>query len=444
MMKILFFSFILFHLLHAEAQDRRLAVIRKIQGSEVLPSNLSRQLEKSTLQIVVKQPELELLLTGGDTPSQSLVDAIAIEGEIGKNSQGYSIETRLVDLKTKKLISKASLDNIREEDLLRMYESALKSVFEPFEKAYLEKTNPVPPPPPAVIRPVQKKNPTSTQVNLPDSVTQDFRQRVRDLKMGVDDKIVKTISQKELEEANRKEQLKQGAQSEASKSVNGYSEEKLNSQEGVRGISYPASHSFAFGYENRSVNSTSFIDTSASASLVTLTGTGHFPLAYFSGKVAASYDLGLSRVASAPVEIPILYKFGGYATYLRKNWFISAGLYRDKSFFVNLPSPGGGLVGQDIDSSWMRLKTEFILDFKGPWTMTGAYGVPYQVTTNYSALKNAESWSGSHIHVSLSPPLTYKNFDMAVAFEKINLNSQGERPFTFNESRIALSVRRSL
>lgn len=427
------------------AQDNQLAVIRKIQGVENLPSSLSRQLEKSTLQIIARQPGLELLLSGADIPSQSPVDAIAIESEIGKNSKGYRLETRLLDLKSKKLINKASLNNIREEDLLRMYESALQNLFLPYEKARQEKLKeekPVQLNPPVVA---PKSVPSTTQLNLPDAHSLDFKKRVRELKFGVDDQIVKTVEQKELEEAKRRELKKlQETQSQFVKSSGGYLQKDLVPEQNKAKLTYPSRHRFGIGYDMRSVQSISdLIDTSINASLMTLSGTGHFPFLW-EGKLAGTYELSLSRAASAPAEVPMLYGGGAYLSYLRPLWEVSAGLFQDNTFFINLENQGQGLTPFTVTTIWMRVKSEFTLDIYGEWLIGTSYGIPVQSASNYSPVSQSNSWSGSHIQVSVSPPIRYGKFDMNVAFEQINLNSQGERPLTLNDSRIAFSVRRSL
>lgn len=430
----------------AHAGENRLAVIRKIQGTEILPENLTRQLERSTLHITAQQPGFELLLADQSAPNQTNLDAVAIEGQVGKGPGGYRIETRLIDLKTRKLIGKAALDDIREEDLLRMYEGAIQRIFEPFvkaakerEKKLLEKN------PRESVSPSEKprKQPSTTQVNYPDPQTLDFRKRVQDLKMGVDENIAET---NEKTAAQAKQQNKQ-PQSQMTSSGG------LPSQVSQADVPFPKVrpqkkfdplHCFYTGYSSRTVNSIYFVDTSTKATFLTVGAQGHYPLTFFDGKIAASYDLLYNRTISAPVELPDVYELGGYLSYLSSGWNVSGGILRDTNFFVNLPDPGAGLQTKTITSMWGQLKSEVTLDYKGPWIVSGTFGIPLMVSTNYSPLKKVNSWGGNMMNISVSPPYHYKNFFLNLEYEKLNITAQGERPFTLNDSRFALYIRRSL
>jgi hypothetical protein len=88
----------------------------------------------------------------------------------------------------------------------------------------------------------------------------------------------------------------------------------------------------------------------------------------------------------------------------------------------------------------MKIKTDMIIEYKGEWKLEVNYGVPAQVETNFSSLKNAKKWQGSNFLVSLSPPFNYRGWKSNLIVERMNLTTQGVTPFSLNDSRYAFSV----
>lgn len=428
------------------AEGRPFALIRKIQGVEQLPENVSRQLETLTLQVVAKQPDYELLLSGGDTPTGSVVEMVAIESEVGRTKDQYRIETRLLDLKSKKLIRKASRDNIREEDLIRLFQGALESLFIPDEKnPKAQEIKPeikVPP----VIPPNQEKKPITTQVNAPDNKTLDFRQRVLALQAGVDKEIEKTVEEKEQAQAAAaaKEAPKENSPSLKSSIPKTASVAELPFVKPAPGKNYEKQHTLYLGYDTRQNESSYLIATSTKVSLLTLKAQGHIPTSFLDGRTAYSYDVAFSKILSSPLPYSSPYQVGVYGTYLSKSYIGSLGLLRDTTFFANLGGPGTGVKEQSLVATWFKLKNEFHFDVKGPWKIGINYGTPFQVETGFGPMKSAKKWTGNSMQFVITPPLAIKNWESAVTFEKLLLTSSGDRKFTLNETRFAVLVRRSL
>jgi hypothetical protein len=430
---------------HAFAQSKAFALIRKIQGVEELPSNVSRQLEKLTLQVVAKQPDYELLLSGNDTPTGSVVDMVAVESEVGRTKDQYRIETRLLDLKTKKLIRKASRDNIREEDLIRLFQGALESLFiadEKNPKAQEQKPETKVPP---IVPPNQQPKTTTTQTNAPDNKSLDFRQRVLALQAGVDGEIAKTLEEKEQAQAGAtKEAPKEQSPVMNVAATANASVAEVPFKKPVFGKNYEKKHTLFFGYDTRQNESAYRIATSTKASLLTLKAQGHFPTSFLDGKTAYSYDFAYSKIMSSPLPFAAPYQLGVYGTLLTDSYIGSFGLLRDSSFFANVSSPGAGLTAQNITATWFRLKNEFRFDVKGLWKIGINYGMPFQVETNYSPLKSAKKWSGNSMQFVITPPMAIKEWESALTFEKLVLSTQGDEQFTLNETRFGFYVRRSL
>ncbi len=339
----------------AYAQDKRFALVRKVQGLEQLPSVLARQLQTLSMMVVSKQPGYEILLSGADTPNGSLIEIVALESEVVLVGDSYRIEARLLDLKTKKLINKASRDDIREQDLIRLFQGALESLFldnaekdkAPTLQKSVEKKTLIPP----------KKFALKNQVNQPDQKTLDFKARVMSLKSQADTAIENKIIEKEkiAEAAKEEEKKKQQASIfEQKKKAQLVLEENLPDK--IKPPKSPLDKSYLLfaGYESRIVQSEYLVGTDTKAQLLTLKATGNFPFETLDGKIAASADFAYSRGISVPIEIPSLYELGLYGTWLERSWNVSVGLNRSSSFFVNLPSPGEGLKSQAITTTLLQ------------------------------------------------------------------------------------------
>jgi hypothetical protein len=422
-----------------EASDKRLALVRRIQGLEQLPENLSRQLRTVTLMVVTKQKDYELLLSGSNAPTSSIVDMVAVESEIGRKGHFYRIETRLFDLKLKKLISRASRDNIREEDLVRLYQGALESLF----LAEVKKTSAPTNKDNKIDTPSNEKRklPSTTHFSQPNHSALDFKQRLRELKNDTEEGITKVTEKKETVTAPEKPK-NESANISAIIKTNNLFNEKPFLKEKTQPV-YPTKYSLKAGYDSRQIDSDYFIYTSTKVQLLTLKAAAHYPL-LFKGRIAGSFDLAYSKAISAPIELPSIYQFGLYASWLNTDWNTSIGLNRDASFFANLPSPGEGLATQSIATTWLKIKGDILLTFKGIWELEWSYGIPIKVETNYAPLLDASKWQGASLHLAITPPLSFKKWKATLAIDKINLNTTGEQPFTLNESRMALSARRSL
>ncbi len=436
------------------AQEVRLAVIKQIGGIELLNQVLMRQIETSTLRVVSQQPGIELLLSGSSgAPDMTNIDAVAVEGEILKGSAGYRVEARLIDLKTKKLIGKASVDRIREEDLLRIYEGALQLAFEPFTKSRKQKKMPTPelknfsP----AKQPLSSKNlPSTLQVAAPDETAIDFRELVRGLKSSVDKGVAKVSADRIAEkskQANESEvQSKSLAESRSGESslTAGTSRSELPKlmPEATK-AGHLQRHRLSLGYNTREIFSSFYVDSTVTASFLNLRADGRIPL-LLKGRLGASYDLAVNRSMAVPAELPTLWHAGGFLSYLGDYVVIDGGFLRDTNFFMNLPAPGEGIVPKTIVTTHLLGRIELNFRLLGPWRIEGFYGVPMSVETNFSPLKKSTSWSGSYTRMAVTPPVSFLGIETNFAIERIALNSQGDNLFKLTDSRFAFSLQRSL
>jgi hypothetical protein len=439
------FSILLFLFLNlqAHANDSRLILVRKIQGLEQLSDALGRQMQTLTLKVASQQPGHQILLSGSDTPESTTVDMVAMEAEVGRSENGYKIETRLLDLRSKKLLTKASLENIREENLLRMFQGALESLF------ILDEKNPSKVPKVKTPQPVIKKEnlrskPSTTQVNQADPPTLKFRERVLQMKADADESIQKIVNDKQNAAPSAEKLSAPSTQSSSMASPNQVSVAEDPVKKAVIEKTYAKSYGLAGGYDSREIKSQYLVGTTTKAQLLTLKASAFFPMAFSSGKVGGDFDMAYSRAISSPVVLPSIYQIGAFLTWKEERWTLSTGLQQDSSFFVNLPSAGEGLKPQTITGTWLKLKSSFRFYAKGYWKVNLGYGSPLLAQTNYSPLKKVTKWSGLNAVLSVVPPWSYRQWQANFTIEKINLNTSGETSFTLNESRTGLFATRQL
>lgn len=424
------------------SQENKLAIIRKIQGGENISPYLMKQLEKIAVQVVARQPNIELMLSPTQIPDNTFLNLVAVESDISKQKTGYSIHSKLIDIRTKKLINSAILKDIREEDLQRLFESALQSLFDPWNKEFKKKDPLAPKKTENVIQIEKKKNSKIVFNQQQDAASIDFKKRVKELKMGVDEKIDEiNLEQKEI---NKNENAES-----STKPINNFAEAEnlaeveIKQAAAKKEIAFEFKHKIRFGYDSRSIQALSLISTTTTSTLLNLNATGIQPLSIFKGVLGVSYEVSYARPISVPAEISSPYKLGIFATYMPHFGDLSLGFVRESMFFINLPFPGAGLKGENVNVNWLEFKFEKEIDYKGLWNAVASYATSLGVETNYAPIKKNEKWTGRKMKISICPPFRVAKWATDLSYEKLNLISQGDFSFTLNESRLALSVMRS-
>lgn len=425
----------------ALAQQSKYALVRRIQGLELLHDPLPRQLQALTLKVITTKTDYDLLLSAQDTPTATSFKVVALETEVAKIKDRYRIEARLLDLKNQSIINKASMDNIREEDLVRLFQAALESLFikDPKVKETPEKT---------VSDNLKRNNdqPEITHVKPQPSSSIDFRQRIMGIKADADDAIKNEIeeNQKESESAenSKKAQSENGLNPMLPKIV---STEHMTPDPHKTGKSFAKTYEISVGHESRQIKSNYLIGTLTKAQFLKVDAKGWFPMPFFEGNIKLQSGISYAHPITSEVEPPSIYSADLSAGWFESLGNVHFGMNYDSSFFVNLPSPGAGLQTETITSLWMKIQAEYTFEIKGkPWLAGITYSIPLSGQTSFSPLKSASSWGGAATSFKLAAPYSYKEWKTNFAFDQINLHSQGEKSFTLYETRYALSVWRSL
>lgn len=424
-------------LIDIKAQTQPYALIRKVSGLEFVPTSIRERMERAGLQAVLKQQGYQVLMSPEDLPESSTVEIVAIESDIVKEESRYRIETRLLDIKNKTLVRKAIIKNVREEELLRLFQASIEAVFKP--KNEIEEVNE------ESKEEKEKKNPPklpSLNASNNNPHVNNFKERINAMKSGIDLKLKKVVENKkeELDEEVEKEKKNADRSSSSSSSLSATSAAQLPEKEDPSGkFKSQSTYQAMVGFDKRTITSQYLIATKTNTEMLTFKLNAHNTTKFFSQKLAWSYNLGVSKLLSGKIEVPILYQLGLYGTWLDQWGSISLGVMRDKSIISTLESPGQGLTVSNLDTDWFIIKSEVALPFLANSKIHAAYGTPLLVTSQIDQLKN---WGGSYSAIGIIPPRLVGNWDLNIILERIKLSNQGVVPFTSEDSRIALLVQR--
>ena len=424
----------------ALAEGNPYILLRPVQGIEQMPSTITRQLQRISLQIIAKQPGYDLLLSGADLPESSLVPVFAVEGQVSKSNGRFNIETRLLDIKSKKVVTKAARDDIREEDLIRLYQAALESLFIPDNKVIPVKEETIPEKIEVKKNPITKK---SIFTSTPDYPSIDFRKRILALQKNTDLAISEFKEDTKVQDDPSSEKPVTPARGLASGQMSKLEAEVSPKPQGEM-RKYPSNHKLGLGYSMISINSEYYINTTTSIQAVALSARGHFPFSFAKGKMSFSYDGGYLKAVGSTVEAPPLYSLSPGISWLNPYVKIGAYLGYETSFFTNIDGPGKGLKVFSLNPISAKLKAEFNFNAFTKWDTELSYSHVLSADSDYGPLSSAKAWSGSGIKLSISPDYNYMNWHGVLSFEQKTLTSQGETTFSYNDTRAIFAIQRSL
>ena len=416
------------------------ALARKPKGIEAVPTQIRDRFERLGLQVVLKQKGYQILMSPEDIPTSSVVDIVAVESDVSKVGDRYQIETSLLDIKNKKLIRRARIKNVREEDLLRLYQASIEAVFKPKKETDEESEGKEKDPKEKVIPP-----PLTTKLNKANPNAIDFQKRIKSMKSDIEDQLKRMAKRKipnepgEDSENDQKKNPSPTSPSSSSSKTTNVAEVDIK-KDPPKKFKGKSSYHVMAGMDKRVVDSQYLINTKTNTEMLTLKLLSHNTTRFFSERMAWSYDLSVSKLLSGKIDLPTLYQVGLYGTWLDDWGHFSMGVMRDKSFISNLNTPGEGLKISNLDTTWFLTKAELNLSFLANTKIHAAYGVPLLVSTQIDQL---QEWKGSMYRVGIIPPRLVRNWDLNIILERISLTNQGVVPFTSEDSRIALLVQRS-
>jgi|GEM_PF-5328691 len=433
------------------SEDKIFALLKPIQGNSQLPSVILTQLQKIGIQYVATKKEFILLLGGAEAPSSAVVDVISIESEITKNNNVFDIEIRIFDLKRKIILNSAILKNIREEDLLRMYRSAIEKVFTERVIVSPEKNSPPGQTPKVIPPPIKPSTPPATtpevQTSTPNTEQIDFKKILQGLKSEIAVSLKKE-SEKNSEKKSKDEEKKKQNTIQANEltpqepSPDQIVEKKEAEKEGLPFL--PRQYLLEVGYQSRAQENRDLIITKASAKFLTFRAQITQPLRIFRQKFGLEFPIYFYRALSTPADLPIQYLIGAKIYYQLQPIKPSLSLERENSFFFNVTNAGAGLKAASIETVWLKAAAEYQHKKKVNLKVFGELGTPFMVKTGYQPVKNATNWSGLSTKLKITSPLLDTGWESSIMYETTKLETTGVRLFSLTETRFSILFGRSL
>lgn len=427
-------------------------MVRPTAGLDLLPPTLARHLERLALQVVSQRPQLELLLSGPSAPKSSKVDIWVVESEVNRADGVYEIETRLLDLKGKRLIKNVRRGNILEADLVRLFQAGIEALFTESEKTSNDTPTAKTPQPPELnseksSKPAPQLSNPST-IKAPSASAVDFRERVRGLKTDVDAK----VSEVAEEEQEKKKLL---SQSNSLKAIPG---SKLNKKSHADLLPPPKSrfpyklkYGFELGLEERTVSSKGYAVVRGTSNVIAVKTNGFFGVPWGKLDAGLTGELYFGRISSAPLDVEAPYRIAIAPAVDWKSGHFSVGFSQESMHFFGISSFGAGQSGGAIKANFLDFSAQQCISFWGhPVCFSVLYAGLRSAVSNFEVVSTAKQWSGSRQRISLKIPSTLKHWDFAMSLDQLQLESEpvvlefvGVEPFSIQESRLAISLARS-
>lgn len=451
-MRVLWFACLLVSL--AIADDKRFVMVRPTAGLDLLAPGLARHIERLALQVVAQRPQIELLLSGPLAPNASKVDIWVVESEVIRKNDVYEIETRLLDLRGKRLIKNVKRGNILEADLIRLFQAGIEALFIESEKAppvQAPRTVEAPPDTPDEQTgkpPPQKKiNPSPLSPPTPSVV--DFRERVRVLKTDVDTEISEVAEEKKEEKAKKK--LSSPTRLGSSPAIPKEESQTPFEPKVKSKFKYDLKYDFGLSLEERSISSQGYAVVRGTTNVVTAKAQGFMVVPWKKWDAGLLMEMAIGRISSSPLNISSPYKIALGPALHWKTGFAAVTFAREATHFFGISDFGSGESGGVVKANFLELSgRQCIALWSDELCLEVLFGSLRSATSEFEVVSNTQAWSGSKLRLGLIMPFTLKSWNLAMSLERLQLESEpvvfefvGVKPFTIQESRIAFSLVRS-
>jgi hypothetical protein len=442
---LILFSFICLDSL--SAAEKQLVLVRPTLGTERVPPALGRQIEKLALQVVMGRPNVELLLMGSEAPSQTSVDILVVESEIYLEASGYRIEARLLDLKGKRLIRNVKKSGIQEIEVVRFFQAAIEAIFEDKEKKLPlnNSENQIDSSNKSSLSPVspKRKIESPSVINLPSSKTINFRELVKGLKVGVDEKIAQANNDKKKEESKNNNLIakKDLSQTNSQQQI----PEKKKNRVAVQ------SFELSLKLQQRSISTEGFTSVEGKTGILIASLNAFYGIPESWNNWGIFYGGYLGRVNSSPFEVGLPYKIYSGIGVKQKTDYLALVLARESLHFFGLASFGGGNTAGLIDINSLGVSGNYCFNlWKSESCIKMDYFIVMAARTGYRVARSAAGWSGSGWLLEFISPIKVYGWNFSIITESLQLKSEpvdyqfvGVKPFLIEESRLALSFQRS-
>jgi hypothetical protein len=424
-MKTISILMILFFSLWAQADTPKSILIRPFKGQSSLNPSLSSAIKRTILKKIAEMPGYTLVLSSDAPPTASLVETVALEGEIIKEKDFYRIELLLLDLKKQSLIHAVKKSDVREEDLVRMIQAAIEALFLPVEKKSKPKSG-------------EKTSSTddfNNQVNVANQNALDFKSRIKGLMSDADQALVKKAEAKSaVDESADKTNTKNNSSPNNSKVVSTRENDNLFNK--MKFLKIIKDHSVTALFEKKSILTKSLIETTSESSYFRLMARGHV-WRNSSYKYSLNYQFDYAKAVAAEVPSPNLISYGFMGRTNFELAEVGAGVSKETELFYNIQDQGTGLESGTTSINWVNLSAakKWGSDKKG-WFIQGQYKHPLSSQSAWKTLSSVTQVQGKAFQIEISPPLVVKGVNFRIIYQKTDLKFQGDIPFTISENRI--------
>jgi hypothetical protein len=417
---ILIFSFYV----HAEAPKSIL--VRPFKGQKTLNASLSSAIKRTILKKIAQMPGYSLVLSAEAPPSASILETLALEGEIIKEKDFYRIELLLLDLKKQSVIHAVKKPGVREEDLVRMIEAGIEALFLPVEQESKPKSG-------------DKNNAANDFNNFVNPANQtalDFKERIKGL-MSDTDKAVDKQTEEKAASSDKSDDQKTNTNNldtKNSKITSTRDNEGLFNK--INFLKIIKDHSLTALFEKKSILTKSLIETTSESSYLRLMARGHL-WRNSTYKHSLNYQFEYGKPLATEVPSPNLISYGLMARTNFEVLELGAGVSKESELFYNIQAQGTGLESGTASLNWLNISAakKWGGDKKG-WLIQGQYKYPLSSQSAWRTISSVSQVQGSAIQMEISPPIVVKGVNFRIIYQKTDLKFQGDIPFSISENRI--------
>ncbi len=415
--------------------EKKFILIRQFKGQEQLSRSLSGSLNKTVLKYLASLPGYELLLNNSSPPEQTLMNIYAVEGIVQRDGNFLRFTIDLLDIKKKILIKTIKKSEIREEDFIRLVQGALEALFitlknENDSDKKIKKVN---------LDYESDKNQTSVVTTPPNDTAIDFKQRIKGLQEGADTAIAKG-QQEDSSSDDSQSQNNTANSSESGSFLSSTDVDQDIKRDKTIGRVIKRDFNLEVFYENRNINTKSYIQTISDLNIIHLQSTGtlwHNEVKNFFLKA----NLGLGKPLASELPAPNLFNFGVLSSYHARSLSLGVGIKKEDVLFFNISEPGGGLKSGTIQATWAQAFIEINPIIKNKnWNIKTQYLSSIASSSGWKPLMNAKSFQGNSISVNIGIPYLFYGLTPRILYQSTSLSGKGDTTLSVSDKRIAVGA----
>lgn len=440
MIKIFFYTLIILNLSFVHATT--LLTYRKLKGQEILPESLSRSINKSALKILAGQKDYELVLNSMSFPESTTVNIHAIEGQINKKDDLFSINLQLINIKNKKVLRDVSIENIMEADLVRIIQGGLEALFQNLPGKQNTTSR--------MSNPTTLSSQIATSVNMSTPPTPPPTIAFRDMIL----KLQKLADQSVLQEANKRNSLAEDTNEEGNQNFSNaskFSISAISAKETAPEIEPDDSsrmkrnYNIKGNYERRIISSDYLVKTFSNVNIFSFEISGD--IYHFQGKkLKFHYVINYAKplqttVEDKPITSPNLLNLGLTSSLNTQYAKFNLGLIQEDLLFYNIEEIGEGLKSSVLTSKWLSFSFTKLAGRYGkhPVFLEGRFSHLIGASSEWQELSNYQNFIGSRVGIGVKVPKTFSSFDSDLSVDYSSLSSDNQR-FRLTDTRFILGT----